>query len=206
MVDFKGKTVVCIASGPSLNAADCQLVAESGLPSIAVNNSWEMAKFSDVIYAGDAQWWISHYHEIDSTAEKWTCSKSAYDRFKNMYLEMNYFRVPEKAHQTGWNSGLRAIELAVMLGAEKILLMGYDCSVKHGVHWHGPHTKTLNPDHENCSKWQVQFERIAIRMKTLGVTVINCSRYTELKAFPVSRLETEIIVGDEYDSKRSCYA
>lgn len=189
MVDFKSATVVCIASGPSLNERDCNLVEQSGLQSIAVNSSWRLAPFADVLYAGDARWWDANYHQINCESERWTCSLSAYERF---YNNLHHFRVPEKAHQTGWNSGMRAIELAAFLGASKIILLGYDCSVKNGVHWHGLHKNTNNPGPDNCAKWHKQFARVGQRMKSLGVDVVNCSRYTELRSFPVKRLEDEL--------------
>lgn len=189
MVNFKSCTAVCIASGPSLTEHDCNLVERSGLPSIAVNSSWKIAPFADVIYAGDAQWWHANYHAIESDAEKWTCSLSAYEFF---YNDLHHFRVPDKSHQTGWNSGMRAIELAAYFGASKILLIGYDCSLKNGIHWHGEHKNTNNPTKQNCDKWHIQFERVASRMSSLGVEVVNCSRYTELRSFPVKKLEDEL--------------
>lgn len=189
MADFNGKAAVCIASGPSLNRADCALVEQSGLPSIAVNTSFEMAPFADVIYAGDAQWWDHHYATINAmklTAELWSCSQSICDTHR----EINYFRVSQK--NMGWNSGMRAIELAASFGAETILLLGYDVSIKHGVHWHGPHRSTKNPDSDRCRKWHEQFARTSAKLKQSGIKVINVSRYTELRCFPINRLEDEL--------------
>lgn len=187
MADFKGKTVVCIASGPSLSAADCALVEQSGAAAIAVNSSYMLAPFADIFYAGDAQWWDSHYVNTAShDAELWSCSQSICDKHR----DIQHFRVSQK--NMGWNSGMRAIELAASMGADKILLLGYDASIKHGVHWHGPHTKTENPCADRCRKWRDQFARVAANMKKNGVQVINCSRYTELRCFPINRLEDEL--------------
>lgn len=184
-MDFNGLPIVCIASGPSLTAEDCDLVLESGLPTIAVNCSWEIANFAHVIYAGDPQWWVAHHDSINVSANKWSCSASTCDR----YRDVNLFKVGNQAHIIGWNSGMRAIELAKYFGASKVILLGYDCSVKNGIHWHGPHIKTNNPNEAICLKWQKQFARIK---KEIGVPVINCSRYTELTCFEKSTLEDEL--------------
>lgn len=50
-------TFACVASGPSLTAVDCQFLHEAGIPTIAVNNSWEVVPFSSFIYAADYCWW-----------------------------------------------------------------------------------------------------------------------------------------------------
>ncbi|MGQ6076331.1 hypothetical protein ACUNGR_13575 [Serratia sp. IR-2025] len=57
-------TVVCVASGPSLTAADCALVEASGLPAIAVNNSWRLIPACAVIYAADCCWWELYHARL----------------------------------------------------------------------------------------------------------------------------------------------
>ena len=68
---WKGMTVCCIASGPSLTSADCALIEQAALPTIAVNSSWQMARFADVVYAADPAWWDHNQHLIDIDAERW---------------------------------------------------------------------------------------------------------------------------------------
>jgi hypothetical protein len=82
------------------------------------------------------------------------------------------------------NSGMRAIELAIEFGAARVVLLGYDCSVEHGEHWHGPHTATKNPDASRCSMWAKQFATIDRK----GADIVNCSRETSLKCFRRERL------------------
>lgn len=175
MARWDGRTVVCVASGPSLLEADCKLVESSGLPVIAVNTSWKMVPFAEVVYAGDACWWDANHKEISISAERWTCSKTAATRHR-----INLFEA-----SGSFNSGLRAIQLAIEFGASKIILLGYDCSVKSGIHWHGNHTKTKNPDAAKCHLWKAQFARLNRR----GREIINCSRETALQCFPLKKLE-----------------
>ena len=167
---WEGKTVACIASGPSLSAEDCALVERAGIPAIAVNTSWKMARFAEIIYAGDLSWWKAYGQEIDIKAEKWTCSRRASVQYGAQF------------HKIGgvYNSGLRAIQLAIGFGASRILLLGYDATVKNGTHWHGNHAKTKNPDEARCLKWHRQFAALDRK----GAQVINCTPGSALECFP----------------------
>lgn len=171
--------IVCIASGPSLTAGDCRLVEFSGIRTVAVNHSWKMARFADFIYAGDATWWEQYGDEIDIPAQGWTCSKRASIKFDL------------KFHNVGgpYNSGMRAVQWAIEQGEKIIILLGYDCSVKNGTHWHGDHDKSKNPNTALCRKWQNQFLRVAMIAKKNKARVINCSRYTEIECFERMTLE-----------------
>lgn len=172
---WAGETVVCIASGPSLTTEDCLLVERAGLKTIAVNTSWKLARFANVIYAGDACWWDANGNEIDVSAERWTCSQGAARKY-GINLQDTY---------GSYNSGLRAIQLAMDFGAKRILLLGYDCTVKYGTHWHGNHTKTKNPTSTKCNMWKAQFARLSQKK----CEIINCSRVSALTCFVKMNLE-----------------
>lgn len=174
-----GQTVVCIASGPSLNKTDIKLVRRSKLITIAVNNAWKWAPWADLHYAGDMAWWRNYGAEVRHKSQRWTCSKAAAERFRCKYR-------PRKI-KPGYNSGAMAIELALHLGAARVLMIGYDCSVANGTHFDGDHSKTPNPTPERCKRWKPQFKQI-LKLYP-NAEVINCSRYTELKCFPRKTLE-----------------
>jgi hypothetical protein len=177
---WHGRTVACIASGPSLHPADCELIRLSGMPTIAVNNSWQMARFASVIYAGDPGWWDAYGAEIDIGAERWNCMENV-----AKYRGLNWF--PARGPH---NSGMRAIELAIEFGAARVILLGYDCSVENGIHWHADHDKIVrgnpikNPDADRCAMWLTQFAM----MDRKGADIVNCSRETALKCFRRERL------------------
>lgn len=174
---FEGKTVFCVGSGPSLTAGDCAAVEASGHPIVAVNTSWQAVPSASIIFAGDEAWWAANFNKVESHAALWTCNTSA-----SLKYGIRLFRSSGRH----WNSGLRAIELAEFLGAEKVILLGYDCSVRRGAHWHGKHGKTQNPTNGVCQSWIAQFQQLSQRTK---ITIINCSRDTALKCFPRAELE-----------------
>jgi len=171
------ETIVCVASGPSLTVADCALIERSGLKTIAVNTSWERARFADYIYAGDLSWWERNYHKIDIDAIKVTCAQRAAGRYRLLY---------HRRHGA-YNSGMRAIQFAIKLGAKKIILLGYDCSVENGTHWHDDH-EHKNPTASKTRIWLGQFRQVADEAKKANVEIINCSRHTALKCFPQGEL------------------
>lgn len=177
MRQFEGKTVICVGGGPSLTDADCRTVEASGYPIIAVNTSWLKVRSAQIIFAGDQAWWDHNTASIDVSAQRWTCNHSA-----SMKHNINLFRCKGRH----WNSGLRAIELAEVEGAARVILLGYDCSIRKGVHHHGPHPKTSNPTATVCASWKEQFANLA---RTTKIQIINCSRDTVLTCFERMELE-----------------
>lgn len=179
---WAGQTVVIIASGPSLNEQDCSDVERSGLTTVAVNSSWKAARFCHAIYAGDLTWWRHYGTEIDIDVPKYTLSQNAAQVFG---LKRHQSKVGN-----GYNSGLLACEMALDFRAARLILLGFDCSVKAGTHWHGDHTKTPNPNKDRCRKWLGYFERL--NTKYPKASIINCSRETEITCFPRQSLEAAL--------------
>lgn len=175
--------LVCIASGPSLVDEDCEKVRNfPDTKILVVNDSWRMAPFADYLYGGDMKWWRAYHAAVKNfLGEKWTCSHNARDAY-----HVNYHRAGGS-----YNSGMRAIQFGIMKGFKNIILLGYDCSLKHGIHWHGPHTfkNSKNPNPTKLIRWRAQFEKAATQAANAGVKVINCSRHTELSCFVRMDLE-----------------
>lgn len=176
---WHGKTVACIGSGPSLLEEDCALVKAAGLPTVTTNDTFKIAPFTDVILAVDLGWWQQHIHEVRPGPECWTTSASAAKEF-----DLHFFIT----YTGAGGSGARAVELAIVRGAKRVILLGYDCSLEHGLHWHGPHTRTGNPDEGTVQNWHKQFGELADIAKRSGVDVVNCSRRTALTHFRRSDL------------------
>lgn len=168
-------TFICIASGPSLTRADCELAINSGYPIFAVNSSWRLVPECHYLFAADCAWWDQNHSSLNTRAARWTVSGRAKLRYG-----VNLFTPPDNGT---YNSGQRAIQLAAHLSASRIILLGYDCSLANGRHWHGDHPAGLkNPDAGSVTRWQAEFQRLAESL--CSVEVINCSRHTALTCFP----------------------
>lgn len=176
---WENEPAAVLASGPSLCQEDIDLIEKSGIKTIAVNSTWEAAKFCDVIYGGDSAWWRYNHKRVNIPAERWTCARAAQTLYSCHYRQRQI--------KPGYNSGASAVELAANhYGASPIIMLGFDCSVVHGIHHHGKHPKTSNPNTDRCERWKPQFK--TLRNITKGKEIINCSRYTEIKYFPIRDL------------------
>lgn len=180
---------VVLGSGPSLgwdDYADVETIKNAGLKTIAVNTTWEVARFCDIIYAGDAIWWKHNAKLIDIKAVRWTCARNAIGLYGCNYRARKI--------KPGYNSGALAIELAAnVYKAAPIILLGFDISLAHGIHHHGKHKHTANPNGDRAKKWIAQFRCLKDRIGE--AKVINCSRYTELGYFerrPLNEVLSEL--------------
>lgn len=92
------------------------------------------------------------------------------------------------------NSGCGAVAFAASRGAERIVLIGYDCQKTGGkVHHHGDHPPNLG-NAKSMSQWFVRFRKLAETMSRAKVNVINASRETALTCFP--RMDLEAALAD----------
>jgi hypothetical protein len=192
--DWKGRTVVCIASGPSLTQEDCDAVHAAGMPTIVTNTTFRRAPWADMLFGFDSKWWrspvekgfdgrpwSSHRDEVYGIGFKGRLV-SASQIASNLGIEST-FCVPWFRQYA--NSGACAISMALAGGALRIVLLGFDCQngPNGEKHWHGDHAKGLS----NClsmPRWGQLFKRVAEDARTQGVPVINATRSTALRWFP----------------------
>lgn len=186
---WQGDTVLCIASGPSLDTDDIEY-ARGKCRVIAINNNYELAPWADILYACDLYWWDT-YKATDFQGIKYTQDKAAAQKYNLNYIKSEtghgLSSAADKIH-TGSNSGAQAINLAYLLGAKRILLTGYDMKIaKSGAtHWFGSHpNNTVSP----YAKFIQSFEQIA---KQNLVEIINCTRDTALNCFPKMKIQEAI--------------
>jgi hypothetical protein len=154
---------------------------------VVVNTSYKLAPWADVLYACDARWWIWNKGAKDFQGTKYALERRAGQR----YSDVNVLRIgkneglsldPEYLN-TGKNSGYQALNLAVLMGAKRIILLGYDMDSgpKGEMHWHPEHpmrTPKLYPE------FRRRFETLVEPLKAHGVEVVNCTRRTALQCFP----------------------
>lgn len=187
---LRGKTVVCMASGPSLTADDAELVRGAAVPTMVTNTTFRMAPWASILVAHDAKWWAVYRSEVDATFAglRVTCAVNGTRQTSALSLATLL-----KFRPFG-NSGCSAISLAVLAGAKRVVLLGYDCQTTGGrVHWHGDHPSSLS-NARSIKGWPLKFENVARYARSRGVQVVNASRATALQCFQRVRLEDEIRV------------
>lgn len=190
---FPGSTVACIGTGPSLLQEDVDLL-RGKVRVVAVNDAYRMAPWADVLHACDGKWWMWHRGVPQFQGPKFTLDKLA-ARWPGVKVLRNTgtqgIETDPRSLRTGRNSGYQAVNIAVHLGAKRIILLGYDMGVdKLGkTHWFGHHPdKAVSP----YKLMIAEMERLPGLLAPLGVEIVNCSRRSAVKGIPASSLEGEL--------------
>ena len=187
---WKEKTVVCIASGPSLTPQDCDLVFRAGLPTIVTNTTFRLAPWAHVLIGFDAKWWTTYLREIRETfrGECITCAAARLDGVTSLATEF-WFR-------PFGNSGAAAVSLAIAANAQRVIMVGYDAQKAPDgrAHWHADHPAPLS-NAKSIANWPNKFDRLANYASKQRVEVINASRASALKQFPRADLEAVLHPG-----------
>ena len=184
---WKGQTVACIASGPSLTLDDVEAVRDAGLKTIVTNTTYRIAPWADILFGMDSRWWAAHADEVKAFAGmRYAAAPGAVKAGARSLYGSKWF-------VNFGNSGAGAIGIACHAGARRILLLGYDCQ-KSGslVHWHGDHTSGLG-NANSMKLWPGQFARAAAHAAMKGTHVVNCSKSTALKCFERGQLSAELL-------------
>jgi hypothetical protein len=196
---FEDQTVVCIGGGPSLSQTQLDQVHASSAPAIAINNAYEVAPWAAILYGADLQWWEWHDGAREFEGIRITTDIKAAARFNLIYMpgdrregfSLDPARLsygPERCS----NSGYQAINLAILGGARRILLIGYDMRVVNGAaHWFGEHP---NGQRSPYAAFVRGFDTTREQVIRLGVEVVNCTPGSALKAYPFGdRLLKELL-------------
>lgn len=85
---------------------------------------------------------------------------------------------------TGKNSGFQALHAAVLFGASRVVLLGFDFqATNRRSHWHGDHPPGLSNSRRRYGAWVEAMKPLAHDLERLGIEVLNCSRETALSCF-----------------------
>lgn len=200
--DWSGQACVIIAAGPSAKNAPLQSV-RGHAKLIAINSSYKLAPWADVLYGCDFGWWrafngVPEFQGLKITQDNrilqqkgWGVKLIAADRNRKDFVMKPRGRV-------GWagHSGHHAINLALQFGSRRLLLVGFDMHIDKGAHWHGLHPKGLNnPTKPTIKRWRIALDEMAGKLRELGAEVINCSLDSALTAYPKMELG-EALYGD----------
>jgi hypothetical protein len=192
------ETCVILASGPSLSTEQVARVRASGTRVIAVNNSWELAPWADVLYACDYLWFREN---IDRAAKGfmgdiWTQDRAAAERWP---YQLHWLRhsaqdgLGLRALNTNGNSGFGAINLGYLFGSRRLLLLGFDMKLGPNgeKHWHADHSKPL-VQAQTFDEWMRKGAKLAHDLKAAKCEVINCTPGSAMSCFPMSTIEKEL--------------
>ncbi len=187
-------TIVCAASGPTL-AAEALAAVRGRAPVVAVNDAVRLAPWADVLYSSDRHWW-AHYrgmptfagHRVGIGSKRGDASPIS-GAPGILVLEHTGIEGLERRPgglRTGQHSGYAAINLAVHLGARRILLLGYTGGIVNGrQHFFGKHPATLAQTTEaQYAAFCRAYATLAPELAALGIEVANCTPDSHIAVFP----------------------
>lgn len=193
---WERKRVIVAASGPSLSEEVAALC--DGEIVLAVNDAYRLFPQADVLYACDAAWWKQNDYVKNFSGERWTSHSLAPKNDKQNLPHQELFKIiqgkmvpgfsknPEFIHY-GNNSGFQAVNLAILFGAEEIILVGFDMRVvENKSHFFGNHKTPLRDSH-SFSVWISEFTNASKSLS--GVRIINATPNSALRCFPMVSLE-----------------
>lgn len=188
------RTAICIASGPSLTKEDVDYCRGKGRV-YAVKEVRLLAPWADALYAADGDWWDNLYKKHagapDFAGRRITVDEAAAARYG---LECYKYKTTLPWSDTpgliatNGNSGFQAINIAVLEGAERVILLGFDMG-------HGGQPKHFWSDNFQrgvplrCSDYKMWLAGFAKAAPLIPVPVINCTPGGALECFTRARLQ-----------------
>lgn len=193
---WDGETVFVIGGGPSLRGAD--LTAIQRRPVIGINQAFRLGPWVPVTFFGDPSFFDTNYADLRLHPSLKVTNHArlrhipwirVLRRGKPLGIES------ARADTTAWNSnsGGSAINLAVLFGAKRIVLLGFDMRLDaQGNHnWHDLYT-SRSPDDVYEKRFLPRFRAVAEDLKALGIECVNANPDSALEEFPKLPLEEAV--------------
>jgi hypothetical protein len=188
---WQGQTAYIIGGGPSLLSQDKSLLAGKNI--IVINSSYQAFPEAQFLVFADMRWWIDNMKALKDFKGKIIGLSNSCSGHANL-LHMTRTNKLGLADDAGTlmvkNTTLTAaINLAVHLGVNKIVLLGID--QRNGpdgrTHHHAPHKWKQTA---NCyQRQQTDLPRIAEDLRARNIECVNASPGSALTLWPVVKLE-----------------
>ena len=194
---WKGETAYIIGGGPSLKSFDFTRIEREC--AIGCNDAYRLGNWVSICYFGDKEWF--ELHQPRPEFQSFTGLKIACTPFPIpgvLSLERNLDdTLYLEGTKIGWfcNTGASAVNLAIRLGATKIVLLGFDMKLGNDgqSNWH-PNLVNPSPTGEVYANFKYRFNLLATLIKKLrpDVKVINANPDSELDCFPRMSFEESL--------------
>jgi hypothetical protein len=200
---WEDATVYIIGGGPSLNQQIHLLPRLYERPTVGINSAYKLGEWVDVIYFGDLKFYKWNKQELDN----WggliitTCDdvKAHQPRSNMKFVKRQSRGWSEDPRFCAWNgsSGAAACNLAYLMGAKRLILLGFDMKssgelkTKDGEpgvdNWHGYHQlvskASVHKRHKDL------FANVSNGATLSNVEIYNASPNSAMDYFPKLSLE-----------------
>jgi hypothetical protein len=200
---WEGETVLILGGGPSLKEVNLEPLKV--FRTIGVNQAWKLGDWIELIIFGDVKWW------------RWTVLNGGKNReefFKHPSIKVtncewfySHKMKPKgikvmgrpgtawtkKPGFLGWplNTGGAAINLAGIVGAKRVLLVGFDGKAggEEGNNWHDDYPEKLPDPKGTYSIYKSPMKKLYDAATRDGVEVINCTPNSGYNFIPYKPIE-----------------
>ena len=191
----RGENVFVIGGGPSLRNFDP--VDLEGRTVIVTNEAFTMFPDARALIFVDIGWWQKRKEEILSTFTGQIIGRGPY---RTMYKRDNLINVAFRSGDYwsedprmlgGRNSGLAAINAAILMGAVRVFLLGFDMKpIEDRNNYHKLHPTSVGRNlHRYLNIFLPEMVKAYKRTEALGHIIINCTPGSALTCFPERTLE-----------------
>lgn len=204
---WPGNTAFILGGGPSLD--DMDLTPLHARRCVGTNDAYAKGQWVDAVVFGDTGWY--NIHNVDWIERPDGFHHLGFRRYsglkvtnnvallgrpgikvmerKNVGLSMN-----QRCLAWNFNTGAAAINLAVLLGAARVVLLGFDMKLGKGrrSNWH--HNLKDKPNAEVYPKFLKWFRQLhkEWQAKCPEVAIVNATPGSALKLFPMVDYEEEL--------------
>lgn len=182
------ETVFILGGGPSLPLDRLPELRGRGKV-IAVNNAGFRAPWADILFFADHRWMTWNRDRLDEFEGEYIVTRQPV--FVNddpiLYLDYKPYRLSHVPTALGGLcGGSSAINLAYLLGAARIVLLGFDYRPGN---FHSEH-KTDGPDEDHYRlKFMPAMKHIATGLESTSVSVWNTTPNSALEFFPLKSID-----------------
>lgn len=200
---WKGATVYILGGGSSLLDENLELIEDKRV--IGVNCAFLLGDWVDILWFGDPPWfgWNERALAKFGGLKVCCCKQMLFDHPTVRVLERGKAMGLEdgKNHRTrvswNWSSGGSAVNLATLLGAHRVVLLGFDMKPddKGNIHWHDLHHNKLDlSKYDPHSQFVEAFEFIANDARNLNIEIINSTMCSVIPEKWVPKIPLEEVV------------
>lgn len=191
-LEWKGEDAFVIGGGPSLQGFDFARL--KGKHTIGCNSAFLLgSEVCSLCFFSDPLWFETFYNQLCGFGGRIvTHSEEIPDHLPWVWkMERREEGLHHDALGFGGNTGCGAINLALILGARRVFLLGFDCKLGDAkqMNWHEHRCEPANPDPSLFNKFVEGFQRIKDQLfKFPDCEVINLGPNSALDVFPRASL------------------
>ncbi len=196
---FKGETVFCLASGPSLTQAVVDRL--KGRRVAVVNSTCLLAPWADVLFFTDSSWYETHREIVANwpglvVSMSRTAKLELPDKVRRVKGEGDPgFRVTSfpplgsPVVRQGRSSGHTLISILIAMAAARIVLLGYDMRVIDGREHHHREYQGPRDLDQYARDFVPAFAGFNAAAVAMGVEILNCTPGSAVTEFAFADLD-----------------